>query len=284
MPTINHILFPFDFSKQGVTVAPLVAEMARTFGATVTVLSVAPPAWAVLGGADAGMEDSAPDVGALQERLDQSLVHELADLQVRRIAEGGDPALRIAAFAAANGVDLIMLPTHGHGRFRTLLVGSVTAKVLHDVTCPVWTAAHAEEQPEASRPRQVLCALDTAAESRELLLWANAFCVASQARLDLLYVVSPLTDAPGLARERHLQEQARARARADIETLQREAGLDCPLRVAVGSIVTTVAEEARQAEADLIIIGRGAIGSPFGRFRTHAFGIVERSPCPVITV
>jgi hypothetical protein len=31
-------------------------------------------------------------------------------------------------------VDLIMMPTHGVGTFRSFLVGSVTAKVLHDAT------------------------------------------------------------------------------------------------------------------------------------------------------
>jgi hypothetical protein len=46
-------------------------------------------------------------------------------------------------FAANHHVDLVMMPTHGVGTFRSFLVGSVTAKVLHDANCPVWTAAHA---------------------------------------------------------------------------------------------------------------------------------------------
>jgi nucleotide-binding universal stress UspA family protein len=54
--------------------------------------------------------------------------------------------------------------------------------------------------------------------------------------------------------------------------------------VAVGEIVNTVVEEASREQADLVIIGRGAISESFGRLRTHAFGIVQRSPCPVLSV
>jgi hypothetical protein len=45
----------------------------------------------------------------------------------------GDPAHAITDFVASNKVDLVMMPTHGYGPFRQLLLGSVTAKVLHDV-------------------------------------------------------------------------------------------------------------------------------------------------------
>jgi len=43
-------------------------------------------------------------------------------------------------------------------------------------------------------------------------------------------------------------------------------------------------EEAVRINADLVIIGRGTIARPFGRLRTHAFGIVQGSPCPVLSV
>jgi hypothetical protein len=45
-----------------------------------------------------------------------------------------------------------------------------------------------------------------------------------------------------------------------------------------------VTEEARQEQADLVVVGRGSVAEPFGRLRTHAFGIIQRSPCPVLSV
>jgi nucleotide-binding universal stress UspA family protein len=177
-----------------------------------------------------------------------------------------------------------MLPTHGLGTFRRLLVGSVTSKVLHDVTCPVWTAAHAEAQPSAGIPQRVLCAVDGTSKSTALLQWADAFCQAVDARLSVLHVVGSVTDWPSAERERELQEQVRGEARAHLEKMQHAATLTIPVRVAVGDIVNTVVEGAAQEQADLVIIGRGAITEPFGGRRTHAFGIVQRSPCPVLSV
>jgi nucleotide-binding universal stress UspA family protein len=73
-------------------------------------------------------------------------------------------------------------------------------------------------------------------------------------------------------------------ARVKIDLLQRSAGVDLPERVAEGEIVHTVASEAMQEGADLIIIGRGSLQSPLGRLRTHAYGIIQKSPCPVLSI
>ena len=44
---------------------------------------------------------------------------------------------------------------------RRFLLGSVTAKVLHNCGCPVWTAAHPEgEAADKFESRNVLCAVD----------------------------------------------------------------------------------------------------------------------------
>jgi hypothetical protein len=33
----------------------------------------------------------------------------------------------------------------------------------------------------------------------------------------------------------------------------------------------------------LLVIGRGTVSESFGRLRTHAFGIIQRSPCPIVS-
>ena len=84
--------------------------------------------------------------------------------------------------------------------------------------------------------------------------------------------------------ERVRQDHYRQQEHLRVASIQRDAGVDAPLRVAVGETVPTVAEEARQENADLVIIGRRSLPEPFGRLRTHAFGIIERSPGPVLSV
>ena len=64
---------------------------------------------------------------------------------VERVIQDGAPAEIIARYVRERGVDLIVMPTHGYGGFRRVLLGSVTAKVLHEVRCPVWTTAHSED-------------------------------------------------------------------------------------------------------------------------------------------
>ena len=283
---IKHILFPFDFSAQASQVAPFVRALASRFGASITVLSVVPPTFEVM---PAGMglragEDVSDWTGALQSRLDQALITELAGVPVERIADAGDPGFRITDFAHSHGVDLIMMPTHGLGLFRSLLVGSATSKVLHDARCPVWTAAHAEQQRAGGLPKTILCAVDGSAASGALLTWAADFSTRVGAALKLLHVVGSITDWPSLERERALQEQVRQAAQTEVVSLQASAGVHAPLRVAVGDIVATVTEHAREENADLILIGRGSLQSALGRLRTHAYGIIQRSPCPVLSV
>ena len=286
MVNINHILFPFDFSPQGVQAAPFVLALAQRFGARVTLYATVPPVWdiAPIGTSVAVGESIAPWTRDLKSQLDQALAAELAGLTVERIADAGDPALRITEFAHTHRVDLIMMPTHGVGLFRSLLIGSATAKVLHDARCPVWTATHAEEQRGRPLPRTILCAVDGSDSSGRLMQWGAAFAAQLGASLRLLHVVEPITDWPSLPREQARQDYVRDAAHAKMTALQSTCGVTAPLRVAVGAVVTTVTEDARQEEADLILIGRGLVGETLGRLRTNAYGIIRRSPCPVLSV
>jgi nucleotide-binding universal stress UspA family protein len=286
MAPIQHILFPFDFSAAGLRAAPFVRALANSLRARVTLLSVMAPTWV----------EPLPGLGPmvavdpeelhrqLQALLDRTLTEELDGLDVARITAAGDPALRITEFAHDNAVDLIMMPTHGSGLFRRLLIGSVTAKVSHDAKCPVWTAAHTEKQHAPDLPKNVLCALDASEESLSVLQRAAEFCRQIDAALNLLHVVRPASDWLALESERELQEELRNEARTRIEAIRKSAGVNAPLRVAVGEIAATVAEEARQEGADLILLGRGSLQSTLGSLRTHAYGIIQSSPCPVLSV
>lgn len=285
MPTIKHILFPLDFSAAGVAAIPYVRALANQFHAQVTLLSVVPPAWIAPPGLIVSPIGSDPEAleSALETHLAKLSIEGLESSPARRTAVG-DPAVKIAEFTRDNGVDLVMIPTHGHGLFRGLLLGSVTSKVLHDVHCPVWTAAHAEKQHAHETPRQILCALDGSDKSLALAQWAADFSRQVGGSLQFLHVVRTISDWLSLESEQSLQEELRAEARTRIETMLKSGGLDLPLRIAVGEIVGTITEDARQEGADLIVLGRGALHETLGRLRTHAHGIIQRSPCPVLSV
>jgi nucleotide-binding universal stress UspA family protein len=161
MLTIKRILFPYDFSDQGRQATSFVHAFTSRLNATVILYCSIPPVWdmAPIGPAALAGLDPAAWKGELKARLDQELDEEFAGLSVERVIDAGDPALRIIDFAGRNAVDLIMMPTHGRGLFRSLLLGSVTAKVLHDAHCPVWTAAHVRQQSAGTLPHTILCAV-----------------------------------------------------------------------------------------------------------------------------
>lgn len=49
----------------------------------------------------------------------------------------GDIAAEIQAYAQANGVDMIVMGSHGHGALTNLMMGSVATKVLSNTNLPV---------------------------------------------------------------------------------------------------------------------------------------------------
>lgn len=283
---ISHILFPYDFSEHGQRVAPAVRSMAARFDAKVTLYSVAPPVWEI---PPAGMRPLTGDTAeewkaALRAQLETSLRDELRGITVERVADSGDPAMRIQAFVASHGVDLVMLPTRGGGVFRSFLIGSVASKVLHDVGCPVWTSSHVELKLNADVPAKIVCAVDRSDHAVPVCRWAIDFARAAGATVRLLHVAPIVTDWAELDVERQLQARVRGSREKELRDILARADIALPLDVMAGEIGPCVAEYARCEKADLVIAGRGAIAEPFGRFRAHTADIVTQSPCPVISV
>jgi nucleotide-binding universal stress UspA family protein len=262
--------------------------MADRFGARVTIIGVIPPTFAGVP-AHSGLHlHEGADIFEwrrhLQCELDQVFRDEFSELIVDRVAEAGDPAFRIVDFAHRHDVDLIAMPTRGTGPYRTLLIGSVTAKVLHDARCSVWTAAHVDTQRASDPPLRILCAVDGSPKTPALASWASEFARTMEANLSLLHVVGSVSDLLELESEQRLQNEVREIARLKIQNMLASHGILAPLHVATGHVVRIVAEEARQINVDLVIIDRGHTAQPFGRLRSHAFGIIQQSPCPVLSI
>ena len=147
MPAFRHILFPVEFSERSKAVCPYVRSFAGHFHAKVTLLNVVqlPPAIPSSGDFSYPVMIDFPALEQIRYAFKGRLKDYFDAPEVERVVELGDPAIDISDYARQHGVDLIMLPTHGYGRFRSLLLGSVVSKVLHDSDCAVWTAPHAED-------------------------------------------------------------------------------------------------------------------------------------------
>jgi len=288
MPNIKHILFPIDFSERCCSAVPFVESMANRYDARITLFTAMQPMYyAAMGDPFVPQDVDLEELyRGLKERLDSSLTNDFAGLRVERFAHLGDPARAITDFAHSHGVDLIMMPTHGYGPFRSLLLGSVTAKVLHDAECPVWTAAHVAERPCRGHVtcRNILCAVDGTPNSVSLMKWAGEFAKETGAKLRMVHVISGMEGLPSRQMDSEFQAAMRQEAQQAVERLEESAGVKAPMCVTAGDVSESVRKEALLHQTDLVVIGRGKVQETLGRLRTHAYGIIRQSPCPVLSV
>jgi nucleotide-binding universal stress UspA family protein len=221
-----------------------------------------------------------------KEQLDQHLSADLSGPCVRRTVELGDPAKQIAKYVHDQKVDLIMMPTHGYGPFRRFLLGSVTAKVLHDTDCPVWTGVHTDQlwSQNHYRWRRFLCAVDADPRDAPLLRWAVQFSAEQKAELQVVYALPAAEPIPPGQEPASLRGFLLDTAEQRISNLQSEAGTELDILSQFGRVEDVVRNAALAHEADLILIGRGVVHKMLGRLRSAAYAIIREAPCPVISV
>ncbi|MEQ1946628.1 MAG: universal stress protein [Bryobacteraceae bacterium] len=284
MTTFKHILFPVDFSDRCNGAIPFVENMAHKCGAKVTLLAIAHPVYA---GGLAGAAVVAPQeiLSAVKMQLDNHFANSFTQIHVERVADMGEPAQVITGYAMAHDVDLVMMPTHGYGPFRQLLLGSTTAKVLHDLGRPVWTTAHKGDAPDRAHlePQKLLCAIDGSLQSAAVMQSADLLAKQLGASLRLVHVVPGIEAWPERQMDMELEEEMRQAAKENIESMAASLGIDAPVCIRVGTVADGVADEVTRHGTDLLLLGRGKMQDTLGRLRTHAYGIIRLSPCPVIS-
>jgi nucleotide-binding universal stress UspA family protein len=290
MPSLSRILVPVDFSSRSAGAVYYGEALAARFGSEVTLLHVLPPPHYEFSALEVGgsvlNELFATRSAQVRQELDNFLRDELAHLPVRRVIVEGDPARKIVEFAHNERMDLIVMPTHGYGPFRRFILGSVTAKVLHDADCPVWTGVHLEEAPRAQdiAITHVMAALDLGPQSLKVLEWASWLAGAFQAHLSILHATPSLEGRAGEYFDPEWRSHLGEEARKEILRLQQQAGCEAEILIESGDPPRVVAEAAARRKASVLVIGRGSATGLFGRLRTNAYAIIRQSPCPVASV
>lgn len=219
------------------------------------------------------------------EAAQSYLTDKFQGLKVKRVVVEGDAAESIDDYARESGMDLIMMPTHGYGLFRTLLLGSVTAKVLHDTHCAVWTGVHMEDVPAVSPEfRTIMCAVDRTEDSVATMRFASTLARDNQAKLCLVHAIPGAEVAPEKYFDADLRQYLEQDARKTIAQLQETAGVVAPLCLGAGEVSHVVRDSVLGHSADLVVIGRGHATRTMGRLRSNVYSIIRDSPCPVISV
>jgi nucleotide-binding universal stress UspA family protein len=132
MALLGKILAPTDFSDLSVKGVRYACQLAKEVGAELIVINVV------------FVDESGVDKREIEEHkrhLDDFFTMKLADvgsdLTIRKIVEIGEPSAAIADRAENEGIDLIVISTHGRSGPARFLIGSVTDKLVRRSPCPV---------------------------------------------------------------------------------------------------------------------------------------------------
>jgi nucleotide-binding universal stress UspA family protein len=286
---LAKILLPVDFSKRSEQAAYYAGMLACRFHSEITVLHAVPAAEYPIAGMDPGAVFAAPTpfyMDELRAKLNAFMADEFRGMRVNRLLLEGDPAARIVETAAAENSDLIVMPTHGYGRFRRFVLGSVTAKVLHDADCPVFTGAHLDQEPHVREGlfQNVLCAIDLGPQSKKVIEWGAGIAHSLNARLHVVHALPELDAGQARYFDQDWRIAIERSARERIESTLAETDARANVVLDDGDVHRVVRNAAQSVGADLVVIGRHASAGILGRLREHTYAIVRESPCPVVSV
>jgi nucleotide-binding universal stress UspA family protein len=130
---LRRLMVPLDGSPLAEAVLPLAADLARTVGAEIVLVRVEP--WLAVMAPEYGYY---PDMGRIdaeiaadaKQYLEETRRRLPTDIDVKTIVLRGGPAALLTEFARTEGIDLVIMSTHGRGGFKRLVMGSTADRMV----------------------------------------------------------------------------------------------------------------------------------------------------------
>ena len=291
MSLLERILLPVDFSERSYGAARYVEALADKQETEISIVHVTTPLNYELSALDVGgtvlNELNADRTAELRQQLDNFAADELKPYRVRRYLFEGDPAKRIVEFAHEQHTTLIVMPTHGYGLFRRFLLGSVTAKVLHDAECPVWTGVHLNESPPLDKIhfRKIVVAVDLCpAQALKAISWGAQMAGCHGGQMVIVHAFPSFEGRSGEYFDPNWRGYLTQTATDEIMKMQQKLGTNAEVILDSGDPAHVVCNLATLQKADVLVIGRGSAAGVFGRLKANAYSIIRQSSCPVVSV
>jgi nucleotide-binding universal stress UspA family protein len=294
MIDLHRILCPVDFSDSSRRALDYGAAIAGWYDARLTVLSVfmtttlveLPPRH--LDGT--ARTRVLTDLRTFSARVPSQVLTQLV------VTEGAEVHEVIAATAAEQQSDLLVLGRHGRSGFRRLMMGSVTERILRQPPCATLVVPPLAGEHDAAAPvhfGHIVCAVDFSPGSAAALRFALSLAQESDAELLVLHVL----DVPPelLAHPAHPPIDVDAvRAEAEAERLRRlremipsDAKRFCTVETAVteGAADHAILLACEARHADLVVMGVNRHGT-LDRlvFGSTAARITRAAHCPVLLI
>jgi nucleotide-binding universal stress UspA family protein len=280
--SLENILYATDFSRPSIAALPYVLAVARKYGSNVIAAHVISSAAFQI--SPQTMEMQAITAQAIREADEAmgALDSQLRGIQHEMVVRKGDIWKELSTIVEKQGIDLIVVGTHGRSAIGKLLMGSVAEQIFRQAPCPVLTVGPdvSGEPDSIVEMHAILYPTDFSPESLAAAPYAISLAQENQAHLYLLHITSsPVgnsTEAALLARLRTL--------------VPPEARLWCEPRAYVesGEPAQKVLDMTEELEADMIVLGTKHIArhaSPVTHLAMPvAYKIASHAICPVLTV
>ena len=303
MTAITRILVPTDFSATSREAFVYAKTLAAQLDASLHLIHAFEDPFT----AAAFAEVYAPLPAGLRESMLRDIEKRLAEwmppadrTRFRGTTEivTGATARAIVERSRSLGAGLIVMGTHGRGGMAHLMLGSVAERVVRTAPCPVVTVRDAQ----AHGIRRILVPTDFSATADAALDYARLLGARFGASLQLLHVLDDPFVTEGLSGEAYMTEAPVLRSALLRDAQSRLGHRVAPLRgaseivekpgiasvdseVLFGHGARTIAEYARDRQADLIVMGtHGRTGVAHLLLGSVAERLVRTAPCPVLTV
>ena len=282
---IKRILVPTDFTSNSRQALPYAVNLARNFGAKITLIHVVRAARS----SDRGEANTLPENSRHDEEAEKDLAllaeHELE----REICGGvlvmrGGPPDEIDRVAAKLRVDLIVTATHACLGIEHFAFGSTAEGIIHNAPCPVLVVpeplVHVRFPGDDCGFKRILVPVRLTMRRSPALDYAVALARHCHSEIMLLNTMTPdrtRNRPPGAIRIVDKLERLRQRLT--------NAGIRTATAVSCGTPFREIAELARTERTDLIVITSGARLGLRKHFGTGTAELVMRhAPCPVLVI
>jgi nucleotide-binding universal stress UspA family protein len=271
-----------DCSPASATGVKLAARLAKEFHARLYLLHAIPPQnYAV------SMRGPFPELELMNLQAAHDNLHnyaenipELRTVKHKEIVFLGSPSGAIQSAGESNGIDLLVLGSHGRQGLAKLTLGSVAEWAIRRLQYPVLVAGPGCEK-NLLPIKSIVLATDLTEQALRSAQYASSMAQDYNARLTVINVLSPASTPDEQARaEKSTNKklhQFMPRACAEWCTLKFEAK--------TGDIAPAILQSAKENKANLIVLGaqhRAPLADHLPRTKLSA--IIRGSHCPVLVV
>jgi nucleotide-binding universal stress UspA family protein len=284
---LKKILLATDFSPASEATLPYALTIARQYGSTLYIAHVISPEFMDL----LPSEATAAKLQEARQFTQQNMERLLSAVSPRGVSCQpliGEGAIWdvLQEIIHQNGIDLMVVGTHGRRGLRKLLLGSVAEKVFRLAPCPVLTVGPQTSEIQSMNVRldHILYPLEFVPDTCEAAAYAVSLAEEYHATLTFMKVFEEMVPSPEVKAD--VQEPVR-HWMDDHIPIESDLRQRTSFEPGFGPAAEAIPKFARDRGVDLIVMGVRRLDPLMA---THlpksdtAYEVVRTAPCPVLTV